>query len=573
MQDAIFHNIEQILHDAGIPGAIELLTPPNPDMGDISFACFALAKKQGRNPAEVAKELAEEISLRVRPSGGSNPIEKIQAAGPYVNFYLKAEAVAQLLFQAMKKEKSKFGNSALGKGQKVVIEYSQPNTHKEFHVGHLRNAALGLALVKLYQASGYKVKPVTYPGDIGAHVAKCLWALQKFHAAEKPPLNKGQWLGKIYTEASRFLDEHPEVKNEVQQVQQLLESGGEPWVNLWKRTRQWSLTQFKDIYDELGITFDYWFFESQVEKQGKKIVNELLQKGIAERGEGGAVIVNLKQYGLEVFLILKSDGTSLYATKDLALAKRKFAKYKPDLSLNIVDIRQSLYFKQLFKTLALMGFEKPMKHIPYEFVKLPQGVISSRHGLTVLYEDLRDQMVAYAAQETKKRHSGWSEKKVQNTAKALALGAMKFGMLKVRADQVITFDIKSALSFDGCTGPYLQYSLARIFSIFKKAGSFLRGFNPSKGRTLKEKPEKRLIMRLLGFQEIISQATQVNDPSLLAKYLYELARESHDFYEQCPVLKAESLDIKCNRLELLKAVQLVLVKGLGILGIPILKEM
>ena len=307
-----------------------------------------------------------------------------------------------------------------------------------------------------------------------------------------------------------------------------------------------------------------------MEGEGRNVVDDLLQRGIAERGEGGAIIVNLEAYGLGIFLLLKSDGASLYATKDLALAKKKFARYKAHISLHVVDSRQSLYFKQLFKTLELSGFSHTMIHVPYEFVKLKEGVISSRHGLLVRYEDVYAALLAKATHETQQRHPTWGNAKISATSRALSLAALKFGMVRVSNNQVITFDINEVLSFDGFTGPYLQYSMARIASIFKKVGRIKPSLTSIAILTTPQ--EQDLVFLLTIYPEVVVKACETHEPAVMAKYLYDLCRSFSSWYEACPVVSSEP-EIKKARYALLVALQNVLLRGLTLLGIPPLKEM
>jgi len=424
-------------------------------------------------------------------------------------------------------------------------------------------------LVNLWRYAGHQVIATNYVGDIGSHVAKCLWALEKFHQDEQYPENKGKYLGKIYTEAVNEIDANPEFKKEADEVLQKLEHGDKKWLALWKETRQWSLDEFDRIYKILDIKFDKVYSISKMEKPGKKIVEELLQKGIAEKSEG-ATVINLEKYNLKYFLLLKSDGSSLYATSDLALAQAKFKKYNLDESIVLVDTRQSFYFEQLFQTLKVMGFDKPMVHVPYEFVTLKEGAMSSRAGNVVLFDDFFVQVKSQAMQETKKRHDDWSEKKTEETAEKIALSAIKFQMLKTGNNNVIVFDIDEALSFDGTSGPYLQYTVSRINSILnkEKPGVF-KEINYNK---LNTDLEKEMISKLASFPESVAIATSDFQPSHLTQYLFELAKLFSSFYQSIPILSSEA-EVKNARLALIVAVRQVLTNGLTLLGIETLDQM
>ncbi|MBI5022983.1 MAG: arginine--tRNA ligase, partial [Candidatus Magasanikbacteria bacterium] len=340
---------------------------------------------------------------------------------------------------------------------------------------------------------------------------------------------------------------------------------------LFLTTRQWSVDGFVKIFKDLDVKHRTTFFEKDVKDIGQKMVDELLKKKIAQVGDGGAIIVDLKKFGLDIGLLRKSDGAGLYLTSDLGLAKVKAKKFpQVTQSVNLTGTEQNFYFKQLFKILELSGFKYKMTHVSYELVSLPEGKMSSRLGNVVLYEDLRDEAFTLAEEETKKRHADWSVAKIKRTALALALGALKFSMVKIGPKQTIIFNIKEALSFDGFTGPYLQYSIARMNSILKKASVKIGSKNLA---ILKSAVEKQLILKLAGLADSASVSAMQNDPSRLAKYLYELAKLFSNFYEQCPVLKADSAKLRNARLELVKATKLVMENGLRILGVPVVEEM
>ena len=540
---------------------LEVVIPPEAEMGDFAVSCFYLAKLLRRSP----NQIADDFKKKIQPAGA---IKSVQNIGPYLNFFINPAIFGKKVLPEIQKKKAAYGALKLGK-EKIMIEYSQPNTHKEFHIGHLRNAVLGNSLVNINKFAGYKVVAVNYIGDIGAHVAKCLWALEKFHQGEKPPENKGKYLGQVYTEAAQKTGANPDFKEQADAVLRKLETGDKKWLALWQKTRKWSLAEFDKIYKILGVKFDDVFFESEVEKPGKKIVNELLKKGLAEKSDG-AVIINLEKYNLKNFLLLKSDGLSLYSTKDLALAELKFKKYKIDKSIVVTDSRQSFYFQQLFKTLAVMGFNKEMAHVPYEFVTLKDGAMSSRAGNVILFEDFYEQVLLRAKTETKKRRQDWSDKKIKATAEKIALAAIKFNMLKTGNNNIIVFDIEEALSFDGFSGPYLQYTCSRISSVMKKAG--LAGLAEINYAKLNSDIEKELMLKLAEFPQVVKEAVKTYQPSEVAKYLFDLARLFSNFYQKLPILNSEAATRKA-RLALVGAVEQVLVNGLGLLGIEAMKEM
>ena len=541
-----------------------LVYPPDTKFGDIALPCFAYAQSAGKNPAELARAIAESGVV------ASEWVSAVNAAGPYVNFVLKGDALARVLFAALKKP-ALFGTNDFGKGERVMIEYPSPNTHKEFHIGHVRNVCLGVALTHLYEASGFKMAQVDYTNDLGSHVAKCLWALMKFHKGEKPPRGReARWLGAVYAEGAQKLEAYPEYAPEVSEVLQKLESRDKVVHTLWKKTRAWSIKGMNGYLKELGARYKREFFENEVKDEGKKIVAELLKKGIAKKSQG-AVIIDMEAQGFGIMLLLKSDGTGLYSTSDLALARKKFKLFKIDRSINITDVRQSLYFKQLFHALALSGFTQKMTHIGYEFVRLPEGAMASRTGRVILYEDMRDEIIEAAAEETKKRHPEWSARKIADTAHALALAGLKFGMLKYDPNKVIVFDKKEALSFEGFTGPYLLYTFARMNSLLKKTRSVARGLVDA--ALLADAHEKQLAIHAARLPEIVQSATENNNPSELAQYAYKLCQLFGGFYEHCPVLRAPNEDVGRARIALVQAAQSVLEQSLKLLDIPLIQEM
>ncbi|MFA6918982.1 MAG: arginine--tRNA ligase [Patescibacteria group bacterium] len=538
---------------------IEITTPPEKEMGDFAVPCFYFSKLTRLSPNMIAKELKSKI----RPSGF---IKSVNNVGPYLNFVVNAKNFGQKVLKEVGKKGEKYGSSKPDK-EKIMIEYSGPNTHKEFHIGHVRNVALGASLVNLYRFGGKYVIPVNYIGDIGSHVAKCLWCLEKFHKDEELPENKGKYLGAIYSEAVNKIEGNEEFKKEAEEVQRKLESGDKHFSALWKKTRKWSIDELGEIYKTLGVKFDHVFYESEVEKPGKKLVEELRDKGLAVKSEG-ATIINLEKYNLKNLLLLKSDGSSLYSTKDLALAKLKFEKYKIDKSFMVVDNRQSFYFQQVFKTLEIMGFDKPMTHISYEFLTLKEGVMSSRAGNVIPFEDFLEQVIDLAKEETKKRHEDWEEKKIYEVCKKIAISAIKFNMLKVGNNVIIVFDAQEAISFDGYTGPYLQYTISRINSILRKEEA---KDNIDFGK-LDNLLEKELMIKMSEFPEVIKSSISDNQLSALTKYLFDLARLFSNYYQNVPILASEA-EIKKARLLLISSVRQVLVNGLDLLGIESLEEM
>jgi len=541
--------------------------PPNPQLGDLSLACFSLAKKAQRNPGELAIELAKTFDNNLKTK---KYFSNIQAVGPYVNFFIRPEYLASRLIPKIQREKNNYGRSADGYGHKVMIEYSNGNTHKEYHVGHLRNIAYGDAICKLLAASGYQTIPVSYINDFGIHVAKTIWQWQKETSYQTRTDDKGYLLGQCYAAASQALEKNPAEKPAVIAIMKEIESRTGANYQLWQETRRWSIDYFATIYKELEIKFQNIFYESEVITAGLKIVQDLIHREILEKSEG-AIIANLEKYDLGVLPIIRSDGTALYPVADLALASEKFCKYPLDISIYVVDVRQSLYFKQLFKILELMGYHQKMQHLPYDFVTLPEGMMSSRTGQVITYEELKNKLRANLLAETKKRHQDWTINRLEQVAQHLTISTIKFEMLKVSVDKIITFNLEEAVKFEGYTACYLQYGYVRLKSIVRKEGFYFSLRRPNFS-CLTENREKELLLKLAKYPEIIKSATEKYNPSELTKYLFELVQLANDYYHATNILKAP-LPLRRARLALIKAITQVLYNGFNILGMPVLEEM
>lgn len=544
--------------------------PPQSELGDLSLACFVLAKTLKKNPVIVAKDLEEQYKDKPEVL---KIVKKIAATGSYLNFFLKDEYLGSNLLKEIKGAPLKFGRNNSGAKQTIMIEYSNGNTHKEYHVGHLRNICYGEAVTRLLAANGYKVIPVSYINDFGIHVAKTLWFWDAFLAkigASAKGLDKGYLLGKCYSAAAQKIAEYDKAKAEVSEVMKAIESRNGKIYKLWQTTRKWSLDYFARIYKELGVSFKDTFYESDFIDEGLKIVADLLAKGILVKSQG-AIIADLEKYGLGVLPIIRSDGTALYPAADLALARAKFKKYKLDESIYVVDLRQELYFKQLFKLLELLGYKEKISHLAYDFVTLPGGMMASRTGNVITYQELKQEAIERAKEEISKRHSDWPLKKINTLAFKIALSTIKFEMLKVSAEKIITFDINSALRLNGYTSAYLQYAGVRIRSLLKKAG-VKKIILPKNLNTLIIPKEKDLLLKLAKYPEVVAAAALDRDPSSLAKYLFELAQLFNDYYQEINILRAESKE-KNWRLSLCAAIGQTLDNGLELLGLDTLEEM
>jgi arginyl-tRNA synthetase len=547
----------------------EIEITPIPFKGEWGFSttvAFKIAGKQKKDFRKALREISENIASHLE---FGKEISKIEPVNGYINIYVNTRTFAQNLIKAI--VEGNYGKGAK-KGDKIMVEYSQPNTHKAFHIGHLRNTCLGSALVDILRYAGYTVVAANLINDTGSHVARWLWCYLNYHKGEEPPKRKGKWLEDIYVEASRRLKENPEFDKDVKTMLQRLEQKDKEIVELWKKTKQWSMEEFHRIYDELQVEFDVYFYDSDLYEEGKEIVQQLLDRGIAEESEG-AIIVDLdKRVGTtdvyKTYVALRSDGTALYQTKDFALAKRKFEDHGVDRSLYVVGSEQKLHFNQVFKTLELAGFEQAKKcyHLSYELVMLKEGKMSSRLGNIVFYDDLYNEVFKEALNEVEKREIVQENK--EEIARIVSMGALKFSMLRKDNNKVIQFDPKEAVNFEGQTGAYVQYAHARASRILEKESADLEDVEFE----ALAKEEKTLLEFLATFPEAVEQAAESYKPSILATYIFDTAKAFNEFYHACPVLQAAHKTKKA-RLALVLAVTIVLKKGLELLGIEAPEKM
>jgi arginyl-tRNA synthetase len=552
------------LEPAASASVSDLLYPPQPEMGDLSLPCFKLAKALGKGQAEIM------AAFVAQKSEFGPAVATISAAGAYLNFKLDTAALATSLINEIGIRAGSYGHNEAEKQKRIVVEYSNGNTHKETHVGHLRNICYGDSVQRILKANGHEAIPVSYINDFGIHVAKTLWAYLAFYKDAPLPDNKGAFLGQVYVRSGQELEKDQTAKGQVEFMMKKIEARQGEEYALWEKTRQWTIAQLEAIYKELGVEFDHVFYESEYIDDGKKLIPELVKKGILKDSQG-AVIADLEEYKLGVLVVVRSDGTATYPVADLPLAVAKYERYNYDSSIYVVDVRQALYFKQLFKILELMGQRTELVHLGYDFVKLPSGMMSSRTGNVVTYEELKDELLAKAKKETAERHQDWSEAEIDDTAMTLAVAAIKYEMLKTGATQEIVFDIARSLSFQGNTAAYVLYTYARLNTIVSKSREDGAEAPLTPGR-LNEPVEHRLLIKLAQFPETVARAGQEYDPSEIVKYLFTLAQMSNDYYHQVPVLKAEETT-RLSRLALLRAINQILANGLSVLGIKTLDRM
>jgi arginyl-tRNA synthetase len=589
-QDALSAALRAAFGQIGVPIPERIDWVPIPFSGQWGLGtavCFQVASSETKagKAGDVrarAAEIAAEVASRIR-----RPAEfsRVVAEKAYLNAYFDTAGYARRVVDRVIALGPDYGRGE-PKGERLMVEYAQPNTHHSVHVGHLRNAALGESLARLAEFAGFPTIRASYPGDIGLGVITVLWAYQKFYRGQEPQgvHERGQWLLKLYTEATAMLTpregETPEevarreaYDAERRELNRRWDAGDPEVRELWRRTRQWSLDELQEILRMLDIHIDVFFFESEAEEPAKAIVDELIRRGIAEdeRPDGPVIVridekLGLKREKYRTAVVLRSDGTTLYLTKDLALARLKFEQHHVDRSLYVVDFRQSLHFQQAFKILELYGFPQAAKcyHLPHGFVTLPEGAMSARKGNLVLIKDVADEARRRVLDVIAEKNPSLTPEERGEVAEKVGLGALIYAMLSVDNSKDIVFDWDTALSFDGQSAPYIQNAHVRANSILRKAGdlpgesSFDHELDPL---------EVELIDLISRFPGTVQQAALEYKPLLMANYAYELARVFHAFYHAVPVIQSETAAARDARLRLTAAARQTLANSLRLLAI------
>ncbi len=544
--------------------------PPKNVEADLALPCFTLAKELRRDPNEIAGELGAMVNAK-----NLVIIEKVKSLGPYMNFFIDSEYLAQAVLY------SQLTNEPINQLTKIMVEFAHPNTHKAFHIGHLRNIITGESIVRILQNAGYKVTRANYQGDVGLHIAKALWGIDQlrneYKEVKKKDLDdKVGFLGKAYALGGQTFEKDEKAKQEIYKLNEKIYNKEKSIQDVYKTTRAWSLEYFDKVYKRVDSHFDRLYFESEVFEKGKQIVLKFLEKGVFKRSEG-AVIFEGEKYGLHSRVFVNSLDFPTYEAKDLALAEAQFKEFKPDRIIHVVGKEQTEYFKVVFKALefTLPKSKGREEHLAYGWVSLKSGKMSSRTGQVILGEWLLDEIEKRIAAIMKDSPA----KDKDLIIKKVALAAVKYAMLKIGVKVDMAFDIEESVNTSGDSGPYLLYIVARIKSILKKvkgksekhALSMVEGLKGIESIKINEY-EKSLLLKVAKFEEAQELAAKELDPSQIAKYLFELAQEFNGFYHECPVLQAEQA-IQAFRINLIKKVEQTMTKGLNLLGIEPVDEM
>lgn len=536
--------------------------PPNKEMGDYAFPCFKLAKIFRKAPNAIAEDLAGKIQP-------TDDINKIINLGGYVNFFVNKESLAKKVINQVLSEKENYGKSEFGKGKTVVVEFSSPNIAKPFHIGHVRTTVIGNALSKIYQSQGYHVEKLNHLGDYGTQFGKLIVAYKLWgdkQAVEKDPIKE---LLKLYI---RFHDEaeaKPEMEDEAREWFTKLENGDQEAKDLWQWFRDESLKEFSRVYDLLDIDFDSYVGESFYSDKMPAVIEELKEKNLLVESDG-AMIVDLEDSKLPPALIQKRDGSTLYLTRDLASAFYRKKMYNFDKSIYVVGAQQELHFKQCFEIIKRMGYDwyKDMVHVQFGMVALEEGTMSTRKGRVVFLEDVLNQAIDRTRQIIEEKNP--DAENIDEVAKAVGVGAVVFQELSNSRIKDYTFSWDRTLSFEGETGPYVQYTHARCCAVLRKADQPVSA--DINYEALSDQDAADVLSVLETFNKSIMTAMKKNEPHIVTRFVLDLAQAFNKFYHNSPIL-VEDDDLRAARLALVEATRQTIENALKILGMKAPQKM
>ena len=542
--------------------------PKDLSMGDLAFPCFILAKELNKNPMEIAKEIKEKLEENKEIK---DYIEKIEAVGGFLNFTLNKKLFIAELLNEFENEKEDFGKTNIGQGKTVLVEYSSPNIAKEFHIGHLKNTIIGHALYNVYKYLGYNTIGLNHLGDYGTQFAKLIEGYKRWkneYDFSEEPIAK---MADMYVRINRLCSEDESVLEECRETFKKLEEGDEFCIKLWQEFKDLSLVEFNKIYELLGVKFDSMNGEAFYSDKMQEVIDILNKNGKITESQG-AKVVDLADAGIDTpCIIQKANGSSIYATRDLAAILYRARTYNFDKCLYVVGIEQSLHFKQIFEVAKYLDLDikyiNGLEHISYGMIRLPEGKMSSRKGNFVTARDLLSETIDQVKEIMQDREIENKDK----IAEQIGIGAIVFNNLSENRVKDSVFVLDQALNFNGETGPYLQYICVRAKSVLEKAG-YIPNLADVNVEILQDKESMQVINMISNFKAIIKSVAQRNEPSILARYLINLAQSFSVFYNNNRILEEEK-EIQDSRLYLTYMVKTVLEKGLELLGIEVPEKM
>ena len=540
-------------------------TPKDSKNGDYAFPCFRLAKELRKAPPAIANEIKEKIEA-------VEEIEKIEVAGGYLNFFINKSILAKEVLEEISKAEQ-YGKSEIGKEKNIVIDYSAPNIAKPFHIGHLRSTVIGGALYNIYKYLGYNVTGVNHLGDYGTQFGKLIEGYKmwgKEYDIEKDPINE---LTKIYIRINEACKNDEQILENCRNNFKKLEDGDSYCVEIWKKFRELSLQEFQKVYDLLGSKFDSWNGESFYSDKMPEVI-EILEKTGKLIESQGAKIIDLEDKGINTPCIIeKSNGSTTYATRDLAAILYRARTYDFDKALYVTSYEQVLHFKQVFEVAKLLGLDekytKGLEHVSFGMVLLPEGKMSTREGNIIKLEDLLNEAISRAQEIIEQKNPELENK--EEVAKKVGIGAVIFNDMSASRIKDEVFDWNTILNFQGETGPYVQYTYVRTKSVLEKAG-YLPKIEEVKVENLADEYSLAILKLIYNFEDVLIQVTDKNEPSILARYLIDLAKAYSSFYNENKII-VEDKDIQNARVYLTYAVSEVLKQGANLLGIQMPEKM
>ena len=532
-------------------------TPQDSKMGDYAFPCFKLAKILRKAPPLIAKGIAEAIAE-------NDIFEKVEQVNAYVNMFISKEEFVEEVVEEVMERGDDYGKSNVGEGKPVIVEYSSPNIAKPFHIGHIRSTVIGNSINLLWNAMGYKVTRINHLGDYGTQFGKMIVAYRHWGNEEDVRKEPIKTLLHYYTKFHEEAEKDPSLDDEARETFAKLEQGGEEETRLWQWFRDESLKEFNRVYNMLGIEYDSYAGESFYSDKMPAVVQELKDKNLLVPSQG-AEIVDLEPYGLTPAPILKSDGSTLYITRDLACAKYRKATYDFYKNIYVVASQQNLHFQQLKKILELMGYEwsKDIVHVPFGLVSLEEGTMSTRAGRVVFLEDVLNRAIDETREIIKEK--GVATDNIEETAKQVGVGAVVFNELSNNRIKDYVFSWKQVLDFNGETGPYVQYTYARCASILRNAGddaNDLTGFDPS---YITGDAAYTLAKEIYALTDVIIEAGEKYEPSILTRHIVDMAQAFNKFYHDEHILTDDKEERKA-KLALVVAAKTAIKNGLALLG-------